>query len=383
MKKIEVILKVTEGCNLKCKYCYNGEREYSKDVLSLARFEKLLRTLLSGYNLIHVIWHGGEPLLAGIDYFKAAMDVERRVQIETGAVIENSIQTNGTLINGEWISFFKKHGFRVGISFDGVDNERYRQGSDKVLRAMKMLKNEGMRFGCNAVVADNAYDLKKNYLFFKEKGLSFDFSRMIAEGGAKNMSTVDSDAFAKQMCELFDEWIYDSEGISVRSFVLYLNLALGGKYRLCSCASCHMKYLSITPDGALYNCARDSMRRYPFGNIDDVTSVSDIFNSDGAYALVSGSVARRNECKEKCELYSVCGGGCADVAITEGDITKNPEDSCKVFKTVYAHVKEVCDRLMKENTPLTSLNPEVRRIMASTLSKVTTTTKNDPADTYV
>ena len=144
-----------------------------------------------------------------------------------------------------------------------------------------------------------------------------------------------------------------------------------------------MKYLSITPDGALYNCARDSMRRYPFGNIDDVTSVSDIFNSDGAYALVSGSVARRNECKEKCELYSVCGGGCADVAITEGDITKNPEDSCKVFKAVYAHVKEVCDRLMKENTPLTSLNPEVRRIMASTLSKVTTTTKNDPADTYV
>ena len=236
MKKIEVILKVTERCNLKCKYCYNGEVECRGGTLSHERFEKLLRTLLTGYNLIHIIWHGGEPLLAGIDYFKATMDVERRVQIETGAIIENSIQTNGTLINGEWIRFFKEHGFRVGISFDGVENERYRQGSDKVMRAMKMLRSEGMRFGCNAVVADDSYDLKKNYLFFKEKGLSFDFSRMISEGGAKGMSCVDGDNFAREMCELFDEWIYDTEGVSIRSFVLYMNLALGGKYRLCSCA---------------------------------------------------------------------------------------------------------------------------------------------------
>ena len=383
MKKIEVILKVTEKCNLKCKYCYNGEVECSGECLSHERFEKLLRTLLTGYNLIHIIWHGGEPLLAGIDYFKAAVDVERRVQIETGAVIENSIQTNGTLINGEWIRFFKEHGFRVGISFDGVDNERYRQGSEKVMKAMKMLTAEGMRFGCNAVVADNEYDLRKNYLFFKEKGLSFDFSRMILEGGAKSMSAVDGDAFAKSMCELFDEWLYDSEGISVRSFVLYLNLALGGKYRLCSCASCHMKYLSVTPDGMLYNCARDSMRKYPFGNIDDVNSVSDIFNSEGAYALVSGSVSRRNKCKEKCEFYNVCGGGCADVAIAEGDLSENPEQSCRIFKTVYSHVKEACEKIKRENIPLAKLNPEFKRVMAMTLSKISTTTKNDPADSYV
>ena len=75
MKKVEVILKVTEACNLKCKYCYNGE-ECKKGVLSLERFEKLLLVLKTGYDNIHIIWHGGEPLCAGIEYFRKAMDIE-------------------------------------------------------------------------------------------------------------------------------------------------------------------------------------------------------------------------------------------------------------------------------------------------------------------
>ena len=383
MKKIEVILKVTEKCNLRCKYCYNSDIEYSGNCLSKERFEKLLRVLLTGYNLIHIIWHGGEPLSAGIDYFREVMDVERRVQIETGVVIENSIQTNGTLVNTEWVRFFKEHSFRVGISFDGVDNENYRSGTEKVLKAMKMLRDEGLGFGCNAVVADNDYDLKKNYQFFKENGISFDFSRMISEGGAKSMNGVDAKAFAKNMCELFDEWIHDKDGVSVRTFALYLNFALGGRFRICSCASCHMKYLSITPDGSVYNCARESMRQYPFGSIDDFTSVSEIFNSNGATSLITGSVVRRKKCKETCEYFGLCGGGCADVAITEGRLDESPEETCYIFKTVYSHVKKTVDKLLADKTPLSELNPDFKRVMAQTLSKMSTSTKITPGETYL
>ena len=131
MKKVEVILKVTEACNLKCKYCYNG-CEVSKEVLSLERFKKLLLVLKTGYDHIHIIWHGGEPLCAGIDYFRKAMDIERKVNIEQSVIIENSIQTNATLINNEWIKFFNEHNFRVGISFDGINNDKYRAQSEKV-----------------------------------------------------------------------------------------------------------------------------------------------------------------------------------------------------------------------------------------------------------
>ena len=383
MKKIEVILKVTEKCNLACKYCYNGEMQLCKECLSLEKLDKLLRTLLTGYNFIHIIWHGGEPLCAGIDYFKSAIDVEKRVHIETGVVIENSIQTNGTLINSEWIRFFKENDFRVGLSFDGIDNEKYRQGTDKVLKAIKLLQSEGMKFGCNAVVSDNDYDLKKNYHFFKEKGISFDFSRIISEGGAKDMASLEAVAYAKDMCDLFDEWLYDKDGVSIRSFATYLNMAAGGGFRICSCASCHMKYLGVRPDGSLYNCARDSMRDYCFGNIDDFSSTTEIFNSKGAQALVLGSIARRNKCKEKCEYYHLCAGGCADIAIVENGLENTPEEYCYIFKTLYSHIKAAYDSIITEKISLAELNPAVKQVLARTLSKMSTTTKNELAETYL
>lgn len=383
MKKIEVILKVTDACNLRCKYCYNSEKNYKNETLSLERFEKLLNVLLTGYNLIHIIWHGGEPLCAGLDYFKAAMDVEKKVHIQSSVVIENSIQTNGTLINDQWIKFFKEHDFKVGISFDGVENEKYRQQTDKTLAAMKKLKEAGISFGCNAVVADNDYDLAANYKFFKEHRLAFDFSRILYEGGAKNMPSLETQAYTKALCDLFDQWIYDTDGVSVRTFALYLNLAKGGRYRICSCCSCHTKYLSISSDGSLYNCGRASMTEYPFGNIDNFESAQEIFASEGAMALLLGSIERRNKCKESCAFFPVCAGGCADIAIMEHGLENIPTDYCYSFKTVYTHVKETFDRLMNEQVPLSSLNPTVKTVLAKSLARSDGTTKNLLADTYL
>ena len=383
MKKIEVILKVTNACNLRCKYCYNKDSHYKEETLSLERFEKLLNVLLTGYNLIHIIWHGGEPMCAGIDYFKAAMDVEKRVHIQSSVVIENSIQTNATLINDEWIKFFKENNFRIGISFDGVDNEKYRQQTEKSLSAMKALKKAGISFGCNAVVADNEYDLLANYSFFKEQNIGFDFSRVLYEGGAKDMQSVETEKYTKAMCDLFDKWIFDTNGVSVRTFALHLNLVSKGKYRICSCCSCHTKYLSLSPNGTVYNCGRDSLGSFPFGSIDDFNSTAEIFASENAKKLILGSIIRRNKCKDSCELFSMCAGGCADIAIMEGGLENIPKDYCYTFKTLHLHIKNTFEKLMKDNVPLDTLNPAVKSVLARTLARSGGTMQNEIANTYV
>ena len=383
MKKIEVILKVTNACNLKCRYCYNKDADHSEATLSLDRFEKLLNVLLTGYNLIHIIWHGGEPLCAGLDYFKAAMDVEKRVHIQSSVLIENSIQTNGTLINDDWIAFFRENDFKVGISFDGVNNDKYRQGTSKTLAAMKRLKKAGIRFGCNAVVADNDYDLGANYDFFKQQGLAFDFSRLFDEGGAKDMPSLETRAYTQAMCDLFDRWIYDTDGVSVRTFALYLNMISGGRYRICSCCSCHTKYLSIAPDGTIYNCGRDSMGHFPFGSIDEFNTTTEIFASPNAITLLSGSIERRRKCKEACDLFSMCAGGCADIAIMENGLENPPSEYCYHFKTLYRHVETTFVRLMQEKAPLDTLNPTVRSVLAQSLARSGGTTQNELASTYL
>ena len=380
MKKVEVILKVTEACNLKCKYCYNGT-VVCKDILSLERFQKLLLVLKTGYDHIHIIWHGGEPLCAGIDYFRKAMDIERKVNIEQSVIIENSIQTNATLINNEWIKFFKEYNFRVGISFDGKNNEEYRGQTDKVLKAIKLLNKNDMRFGCNAVVCDEEYNLLENYEYFKSQGISFDFSKVLPEGSAKNGISLSSQKYANDLVNLFDKWIYDTNGVSIRTFATYLSMVSGGKFRICSFCSCHMKYLSITPNGTIYNCARASLTKYPFGNIDDFNSVKEIFASDNALELIKGSIIRREKCKQSCEYFNVCAGGCSDLAILEGGIEDIPQDYCYIFKTVYAHVKKRYDEIIKENIPLSKLNPTVKSIFATSIAKTIDTALNH--DTYL
>ena len=383
MRKIEIILKVTDACNLRCKYCYNSETAYTKNCLPLEKFEKLLKVLLTGYNMIHIIWHGGEPLSVGLPYFRQAMDIERRFFIENGITIENSVQTNGTLIDKEWIDFFKEHNFKVGISFDGIENEKYRGQTEKTLKAFRLLQEAGISFGCNAVVADDDYDVKANYRFFKDKGISFEFSPLLSEGGGKHMPSPQCVRYAGKMCDLFDQWIYDREGVSLRTFSLYINLASGGRFRLCTCASCHMKYLSIDPDGTVYNCARSGIGNYPFGNIDDFETTAQIFSSQGAKKLITGSVLRREKCKESCEYFHACAGGCADIAIMENGLENIPTDYCYIFKTLYRHVSETFNRLMEENVPLSQLNPAVKNVLARNLSKMTPTAENNLSDTYV
>lgn len=383
MKKVEIILKVTDKCNLRCAYCYNSEKGYADNLLPLERFEKLLNVLLTDYNMIHVIWHGGEPLCAGLDYFRAAMDVEKRVSIKSGIIIENSIQTNGTLINAEWINFFKQNKFKIGISFDGVDNGKYRQQTEKTLKAMQSIKAAGADFSCIAVVADDSYDLKENYKFFAERNISFDFNPVFAEGAAKDLHGLQMKNYAEKCVELFDEWLYDKDGVSVRTFSFYAGLAVGGKFRVCTCCSCHTKYLSLAPDGTLYNCGREGLTAYPFGNVDDVQSVSDIFLSDGARRLIKGSIERRDKCKQSCEYFELCAGGCADIAIMENGLTEKPENYCYFFKRVYGHVSKTIKGLLERQVPLTEFNPALKRVLANSLARMDGSIKNDLAEKYI
>lgn len=382
MKKIDLILKVTDACNLRCKYCYNSEKKYVNNIMSLDRFAKLLELLHADYSVVHVIWHGGEPLTAGLDFYRQALDEERKINIKYGTVVENSIQTNGTMINAAWAEFFKKNNFHVGISFDGVANDKYRGGTDKTLAAMKLLQKHGVKFSCLAVVADNDYDLRANYKFFADMGVSFDFNQMFCEGGAKDMPSLDIKGYTDKLVTLFDEWLYDVKGVPIRKFVSFASLALGGRFRICSCCSCHTKYLSMSPDGTLYNCGRDAMTAFPFGNIDDVESVKQLFASEGARRLITLSVARRNKCKESCDLFPLCAGGCADIAASEGGIDNQPSNYCYYFRTLYTHVKSAMDNIVANKVPLSKLNPGMKRVFASTMVRDGGSTDNDLAESY-
>lgn len=385
MDRINIIIKTTNNCNLRCKYCYNGDTHFVKEFLDIASVRRLFEILAADFREISVVWHGGEPMSCGLDFFRQVVEIENQLKSYKGNTITftNSIQTNGTLIDEEWIAFFKKHKFKVGISFDGIRNEQYRQMTDKVLESMQLMKKNGMGVSCLAVVADDDYDMVENYKYFAAQGIPVEFSYLFMEGSATKLKPLSAESYVRKYKELIDYWFDDQNGVGIRLIESYVAMALGSYFRICGNSSCHGKYLSIWPNGDIYNCARASMSAYPFGNVRSISSYSDILKSNGFAELLKGSIARRSACQEGCPYFAECAGGCADCAISEGQLDTPPAFSCYCFKNLYPYVKEKVEALKANGTPLKVCNPALKKTLIRCMSVSDSKAENEITEKFV
>lgn len=123
MKQSSYLIKPASSlCNMNCLYCFYSDvskhREtYSKGIMKKETVDMLIRKALNDSDDITFAFQGGEPIVAGIDYFKYFTTLVD--SLKTNQIIHSAIQTNGYAINEEWISLFKKYNFLVGISLDG------------------------------------------------------------------------------------------------------------------------------------------------------------------------------------------------------------------------------------------------------------------------
>ena len=313
------------------------------------------------------------------------MQIEQDLKEYKGNTITftNSVQTNGTLIDEKWIAFFKKHDFKVGLSFDGMNNEKYRQMTDKVMSSINLMKSKGMSVSCLAVVADNDYDILGNYKYFASMGIPVEFSFLFMEGSAKSLAPLSVETFVEKYKQLIDYWFTDKNGVGIRLIETYVSMALDNYFRICNNSSCHGKFISVWPDGGIYNCARESMRAYKFGDVDTIEAYSDIFDSEGFEQLVKGSVERRAKCKETCEYFAQCAGGCADCAISEGSLTTPPPFSCYCFKHIYPYIKQKVDEVKNGSLALDEYNPELRKTFIRCMSVSDGKADNEIAQKFI
>ena len=363
MKKIQCIIKVTNGCNLRCKYCYNSAKGFKSDVITLDKIEKTF-DLFEGFDVIQIIFHGGEPMLGGMEFYEKVLELERIVTARRGTMFENLIQTNATLIDARWISFFKKNNFFVGISFDGLENEKYRGHTEDVLKSLELMRKNGLRTSAIAVVSNPNYDIGANYDYFKSLRLGVDFAIVYNEGSAKEMDIMSPDEYGRQMVELFDRWVYDKDGVPVRNLVYMLKKVLHCCREYCGNGSCVGNFFCVDVDGSLYGCSHETVKQYRFGNIADFTCHHDIINAPNFKRYVLGSIERRRICMDACPYFDYCKGGCADDALLSGDISKPNKAYCRQFQLMFDRAKAFVDEMFEKKTPLSELNPVFKEILA-------------------
>ncbi len=317
-------------CNLNCSYCYYFEKQelykgsgimmMSDDMLELFTRQNIEASAGSD---IMFSWHGGEPLVAGLDFFRRAVSLQKKYK-PRGKIILNGIQTNATLITEQWGEFLGNEQFIVGVSLDGPEKyhdifrkDHGRRGSfTSVMRGMEMLKKHRVTPEILCVVSNNnVHAPLELYDFFKSLGASFMTFLPLVKKVREGRSDVSSDSvravdFGRFLSEIFEVWLANDIGrVRVQIFEEALRTAFGQEHTLCIFRKVCGGVPVLEMNGDFYSCDHYVNSENLVGNIKD-RSVAEMLESPRQKAFgenKQGSLPRY--CLE-CEVLDMCNGEC-------------------------------------------------------------------------
>lgn len=358
MPYINTLIKPTHKCNMRCKYCFHEKYGYSNDLLNMDDLKKYITLLCNKYDFVNIVWHGGEPLYAPLSFYEEIYDF---------CSFQNpdflfTVQTNGTLLNQENIDFFKSKNTNIGLSFDGLHNEYTRGNTSKIIENIGLLQENGFRPGAVMVVSKaNVENLIDEYNYM-EVGLKL--NPMFIDGAATNHSDdlgLDPDEYIEKFVQFFKYWITDENGkINVSTCNELVNLILNKHSGVCTFNSCLGKWLCLDSNSDIYPCDRLCTSEYSYGNVSNIASIDEVFESDAFYNLLKTSVDRRSKCIETCEYYENCYSGCnANAILGKNDEYENGI-SCYIHKGILAEIKDYVLETINNNQ---KLNPQYVKVL--------------------
>lgn len=373
-------------CNLDCQYCYYLDKAEiyggHEPLMSEEMLETVVREYISANDVPEVTfnWHGGEPTILGMDFYRKALEFERKYA--GGKIIHNTLQTNGTLITEKWADFFKENDFLIGISIDGPKDlhDRYRTDKggrptfDRVMRGLSILRDHGVEFNTMSTV--NKFSEGRGlevYQFLKSLGSHFmQFMPVVehvryplAKNGKPDRSarpfivnpgtegsvlapwSVSALGYGRFMRDIFNYWIRNDIG---SYFVNLFDATLANWCGVMPGTCVHAKVCggnsAVEHNGDLYPCDHFVYPEYLLGNIrsNDIRTMMTSeklvrFGTDKRSSLPSGCLG--------CEYLFACNGGCPKHRFNRtesGDTGLNA--LCEGYRLFFSHTDKYM-RIMK------------------------------------
>ena len=381
-KPLYVMLKPAGAhCNLACKYCYYLEKNnlYDKShrhIMSDEMLEQFTREYIEAQIMPQVLftWHGGEPLMRSIDFYKKALALQKKYA--RGRRIDNVIQTNGTMLTDEWCEFFAQNNWLVGISIDGPQeyHDHYRLTStgnpswQKVMHGIELLKKHHVEWNAMAVVnAYNANHPLEFYHFFKDNGCQYLQFTPIVERLTKHQDgrtlasladdkeipladfSVTPEQWGNFLCAIFDEWVRNDVGkMFVEIFDCTLANWMGVLPGICAYSKNCGHAGVMEHNGDVYSCDHFVFPEYKLGNIRDHTLIEMLYgDKQHAFSRLKHTSLPR-QCKE-CDMEFACHGECPKNRF-EKDKYGEPGLNylCKGYYQYYSHVAPYMDFMKRE-----------------------------------
>ena len=369
-----MIKPVGSLCNLKCHYCYYLDKAEIYGGREPRMTEQMLEHFVKEYiranDVVEVFfnWHGGEPLLAGLDFYRKAVAFQQKYA--GGKKIHNTLQTNATLITPQWAQFFRANGFLIGVSLDGPQNvhDRYRGGKggasvyDRVIRGIMELYRAGVQYNVMATVNKQSEGRALEiYQFLKSAGTRFIQFMPVVEHvkdglivspetkGAKLASwSVSAAGFGKFLCDIFDYWVRNDVGkVFVNQFDAALACWCGVQPGLCAFAQTCGGNAVIEHNGDLYPCDHFVYQDYRIGNVLE-TDLRTLMNSQ---KQIKFGIDKRNGLPEKClrcRWFFACHGECPKHRFNATDKGETGLNAlCEGYEIFFSHISPYMDEMKK------------------------------------
>lgn len=346
------IIKPVDFCNMACPYCYVNQKstklKMEDDVLE-ATITKLAK-LVQNQRPIHFIWHGGEPLLLGLDFFDKVVTLQRRHC--SSMKFENCIQTNGTLLTEEKVQFFIENRFLVSLSIDGPVsihniNRIFPNGKgtfDKVMKTVNLLRKYDQVVGAVVVMTKTTLqNIRVIYNFLKQLGIQFRINPIIKSDSNKqsfNANGITALEYGKAMIELFDLWFFDDHPIHIDPINLIVGNMISDTVWGCDYhGGCLQDIICINPDGNLYPCGQFAgNEEFYIGNVLR-DSVETILENPVYVKVHQRSPKLIRECRS-CDFVEICNAGCMVAAWMNGNDIFTPDYFCEGRRLLFTHIRK-------------------------------------------
>ncbi|MCR4622726.1 MAG: anaerobic sulfatase maturase [Clostridiales bacterium] len=322
---LSILVKPVSGaCNLDCSYCfYRDEAAQRLEKRLPPMTEETLTNLISrafqgSENEVFFVFQGGEPTLAGLDFFNRAVSLQK--QFSRGKRYHNSLQTNGMNLDDKWCAFLKQEDFLVGLSLDGEQtaHDACRKDFDglgshaRVLASAALLRRHEVPFNVLAVLSrHNTATPEQTYSFLRPFGY-VQFIPCVAPIGSGYEAELPENAvlgdFLIKTWELYKEDLLSGHFVSVRMFDNWLQMLMGFRPESCSMDSMCALSVTVEADGSVYPCDFYCLDEWKLGNVNE-NSFDELFSSPAAQKFISSSAPVDPKCT-KCRYYALCRGGC-------------------------------------------------------------------------
>lgn len=349
---VPIIKVVGNFCNLRCRYCfYNITDQSSSTVMSEILLEKFISEYMKLFSgRLFFIWHGGEPLLAGIDFFHRVIDLQAK-NLRKGQVVRNAIQTNATLINNDWASFFKSYNFKVSVSLDGnkESHDRFRvncggKGSfEDTLRGTTILRQYGIKPGIiQTLTQDSMSRTRENFSFFANTLCVKSWAVNIyldLKGVNKAMlnQTIDNEDLVEFLNTYIDLWLeQDDSELRIREIENFISGVRGKKATGCAFNGSCTGYFCLDYNGKVYPCDRFSDdSQFLFGDL-STQPLLDILNGLARLNYAQKVNSLHPDCRA-CKWQKACHNGCAHHRVDE---INGKYYYCEARKAIFSYLKE-------------------------------------------